>query len=110
MNRLLLLGTLASLAAAPLPVAAQRIVAAVGQQQAAARPSSRVFTPAPTPGLAAQQVTPADRAGGAMDAGPMNSTPFSSNASPVLTGDQPTRALRDSRPGDDPTAASLWRD
>ena len=109
MHRFVLLGILAL---APLPAGAQRSAPAV-DQQAGTRPppgAPHAFTAAPTPGLDAQQVTPANRAGGALDAGPMNATPFSSNSSPVLTGNQQTRALRDSRPVRDPTAASLSHD
>jgi len=113
MRRLVWLALLVLPALTPLPAAAQTLAPAIDQGQANTRPppgAPHAFTPAPTPGVVAPRVTPANRAGGAMDAGPMNATPFSSAASPVLTGDQPSRALRDSRPGQDPTGASVSRD
>ena len=98
MHRILLLGILA------LPAMA------VAQVPPGTRPPANAphaFTDAPVPGVDAQRVSPANRAGGALDAGPFNSTPFSSSSSAVLTGDQPARALGESRPDRSPTAATV---
>jgi len=68
------------------------------------------FTDAPVPSAGVDRVAPAERAGGAGDAGPMNSTPFSGSTSTVLTGSEMARALDDTAPGRDPTAAAQSRD
>ena len=81
--------------------------------QAQTPPAHEVFTPAPVPNaddeaLSGHQrgVTPALRAGGPFDAGPMNATPFSGEMSTVLTGTEAARALRQSQPGVDPTPSA----
>jgi hypothetical protein len=67
------------------------------------------FTAAPVPELGPSRIDPSVRAGGAADAGPMNATPFSGEVSNVLTGGQAARALNDTDPDRDPSAATQFR-
>ena len=98
------IAAIATLALAPLAAQAADPAAPPGTvtvQPPPGHPSA--FTPAPVPSVGPRTVPPADRAGNADDAGPVDSTPLSSDIAPGL-GSSPAAdsQRRRSDPTDDP--------